>query len=166
MNHFSFRLDSEKRLAQLVPPLLSIGYSTQDPPAFRALKRDTVNIGVILSANFRLASYEMDSRRYSAPIPAVACITPGPLFRQCNPGPCEKLFFSYSRTALRHFAFFQSRPEHFITHLEPSARVKEILDAIFRLCREIRLPGNADRLDFRCAELLHETILNASLPQS
>ena len=166
MNHFSFRLDSEKRLAQLVPPLLSIGYSTQDPPAFRALKRDTVNIGVILSANFRLASYEMDGRRYSAPIPAVACITPGPLFRQCNPGPCEKLFFSYSRTALRHFAFFQSRPEHFITHLEPSARVKEILDAIFRLCREIRLPGNADRLDFRCAELLHETILNASLPQS
>ena len=66
MNHFSFRLDSEKRLAQLVPPLLSIGYSTQDPPAFRALKRDTVNIGVILSANFRLASYEMDGRRYSA----------------------------------------------------------------------------------------------------
>ena len=166
MDYFSFRLGSEKRLTHLVPPLLSIGYSNQDPPAFRALKRDTVNIGVILSANFRQASYEMDGYCYFAPIPAVVCITPGRFFRQCNPGSCEKLFFSYSRTELRYFTFFLEKPENFIMHFELSSRVKEVLNGIFRLCREIRLPGNADRLDFLCAELLYEIILNASLPQN
>ena len=65
MNHFSFRLDSEKRLAQLVPPLLSIGYSTQDPPAFRALKRDKIDVPVVKSVGIeaRYRQYRSHSVR-------------------------------------------------------------------------------------------------------
>ncbi len=155
-----------RRRSQLVPHVRTIAYNSNDPPTYRALRRRTVNIGVMLSADFSEASYEMDGKKYSAAIPALACITPGSLFRQCNPGTCEKLYFTYHAEELERFASFQRKPEDFIVNIKNVQRLKEILAAIFRLCREIRLPGNADRLDFCCAELLNEAVLNAPAQNS
>lgn len=164
MNYFAIDLSRQKRSSHLVPPLLRIGYSPEDPPALRARKRPTINIGLILSANFARAHYEMDGRRHSADIPALMCIVPGPQYRQCNPGSCEKLFFSYSKTELRHFSYFLNRPEKMIHTLEQTRNIRKILEELFRLCQEIHLPGNVDRLDFCCAELLREAILQQEYP--
>ena len=51
-----------------------------------------------------------------------------------------------------------------IHSLEQTRNIRKILEELFRLCQEIHLPGNVDRLDFCCAELLREAILQQEYP--
>ncbi len=155
MRNFSVDLKQISRLNRIAPPVLHISHNDCDNCS-RAWIRETINVGLILSAPFPEAVYELDSVQYPARIPACAFIRPGPLFRQRNPGPCEKLTFSFDPSYLEHFPDFQSSPDRWMIHFPLNERIRGLLSRIFELCSSAYLPGNADRLDLCTSELLTE----------
>lgn len=146
-------------MGALVPPLLSIAYSPDNPPAPRARLRRTVNFGLILSASFEEAVYEMDGKSHRAAIPCFSCIQPGWVCRQANPGVCEKLYFSYAPEHMPYFAYFAGRPEAVLMPLPRNPGIGGVVEEIFSLASDSRRHGNIDRLDLACARLVGELII-------
>lgn len=158
MKNFAIILKQYQRLTSLVPPLLSLAYMRDNSSSEKASRRNTLNFGFILSASFDEAAYEMDGKIYRVEVPAFVCVRPGWVCRQANPGNCEKLYFTYDKEQLRHFTFVHNCPNTILSRLYLTHQIRHSLEEIFRLAADFCAPGNVERLDLLCAQLLIETV--------
>lgn len=152
MDDFAIDLHSVPRLNRLVPPIHFIGAEKNDVNR-KACRRETVNIGLILSAKFETACYLRDGAPRRARIPACAFIVPGPVYQQNNPGPCEKIFFSYRKEHLDHFSWFLA-PGRDMVEIPSDERIWEFLRSIRALIPCVYRRGTADLIDLYAAGIL------------
>lgn len=156
---FSLSLTNEPRLCATAPKLETIVFTRKDPGVTQLQVRKTLNFGVILAADFSLATYTVDGVRCTASVPALICTRPGWNCQQLNPGPCQKLFFIYNSRLLPLFPAFLGEPRTVLQPLPQRPTIHYILEEILRVGREYGASGDADRLDLLCQRLLTEFIL-------
>lgn len=157
---FSLSLTNAPRFCATAPKLQTIVFTRKDPSVTRLQIRQTLNFGVILSADFPEAAYVVNGVRYTSSIPALICTRPGWDCQQCNPDTCEKLFFVYDRHVSPLFPAFSEHPRSVLQPLPESRALAAILEEILRIGREYGAPGDADRLDLLCQRLLTEFVLS------
>ena len=165
MENFSLSMSGIHRTGELFLPVTHIAYNKLDCSSRQDFQyRQTVNFGIVLSSPDRKTGYRIDGQNFECPVPAFVFTCPGPRYAALNAGPVEKMFFSYPDSVLPVFEFFR-RPDRVLIPFRNDFNLTGMMHEIFQLCKMIRQPGSADRIDSCCMRLIQEIQLSASLQQ-
>jgi len=157
---FTVNLWGVPRIYGIAPKLVCVSYSPNNPPQTMNSLNETYNFGIILSADFKQASYVVDNKSYYSKLPAFISVHPDVTCHQNNPDVCEKLYFLYKPADLPYFSFLKEKPANIIQSLTLNAQISQTLEQIIHIGMNYGSPGDADKLDMLCQILLTDHFLS------
>lgn len=140
-------------------PLRNIGYWEANWYDNERSDPNSINFVLVLSSKTDKVRMRIDGRLVSPRPPFYKLTRPGMRTRYATPSPWEELYFCYGaalRPAFEKHGFELGTFAEFTI----TPRITRHIEEIKRLCQEVHVPGNADRLDRLAESLMVECVLS------
>jgi AraC-like DNA-binding protein len=140
-------------------PVKYAGYNPQSRVEPQRVVHPTIDFGFVITCDKPERVRFADGVRHSAAAPCLSFNKPGVVYESFDSFFCEQFYFCYDASLLDNFKVFCEEPFRPLRPLDMSGDIPRLINMALGLCRNIHSPGEADRLDLICLQIVNELVI-------